>query len=447
MARVCYFISDLHIGGDEALGVCDFEDELVAFLEELASREGEEAELLILGDAFGLWEFTEIKGPEKVDALIRQFPRIFEALRKAGETITITLLPGNHDYELACYPEFVETLGRYNVRLEQSVAVTRELGTRSVRAEHGNQHDETNRMPDFGNPYAQPVGFHVTSTFVGGAGKVSERGRYNWLKDIQSVYPTEDIPHWVLSNYFYREMSPLLRWALVPFLLLFGVTFIVLGGAALEFFGFAERNVFLENRLLEGLGVFGSLVQLVLTVNAVLLAEALVLAAPLYLILKDLKRTARRFGLDADPAELTGEKEDQYIDAARRAFREDPRVAVFVYGHTHKPSLRRVGERAVLNTGTWIKRFDRMPPRLGLLPQVYVPSFCLNYFRLFEEDDRVVIEYRTIDKTPERELNLLQRMIASSKRRASPEAIPARTVLGVGMGELNRPEKLGARVV
>jgi UDP-2,3-diacylglucosamine pyrophosphatase LpxH len=429
MARVCYFISDLHIGGDEALGVCDFEDELVRFLEELSSRKDEEVELLILGDAFGLWEFTEIEGPEKVDALIGQFPRIFEAFRKAGERITITLIPGNHDYELACYPEFVETLGRYNVRLEQSVSVTRDLGTHSVWAEHGNQHDATNTMPDFGNPYAQPVGYHVTSTFVGGAGKVSERGRYNWLKDIQSVYPTEDIPHWVLSNYFYREMSPLLRWVSVPFLLLFGLTLFVLGGAGFEYLGITERNVFLNNRVLEGLGFVGSLVQLVLTVNAVLLAEVLILAVPVYLIVRDLKRTARRFGLDADPADLTGEKEDQYIEAAERVFEDDPRVAVFVYGHTHHPFLRRVGPRAVLNTGTWIKRFERVPPRLGLLPQVYVPSYCLNFFRVFEEGERVVIEYETIRKAPERELSLLQRLIASAKHGTPPKPIPERTVL------------------
>ena len=27
-----YLISDLHIGGDEALGVCDFQNELIAFI-------------------------------------------------------------------------------------------------------------------------------------------------------------------------------------------------------------------------------------------------------------------------------------------------------------------------------------------------------------------------------------------------------------------------------
>ena len=31
-----YFISDLHIGGDEALGTCDFEPELISFLDSLA---------------------------------------------------------------------------------------------------------------------------------------------------------------------------------------------------------------------------------------------------------------------------------------------------------------------------------------------------------------------------------------------------------------------------
>jgi UDP-2,3-diacylglucosamine pyrophosphatase LpxH len=429
VSHAYYFISDLHVGGDEALGVCDFENELIAFLEDLASRDDEEAELLLLGDAFGLWEFTEIEGEEKLDAIIEQFPRIFEACRRAGEKIAITLLPGNHDYELACYPEFVDKLAGYHIRLEQTASLTRELGDHRLWAEHGNQHDDTNRMPDFGNPNAQPVGYHVTSSFVGGAGKVSKRGRFNWLKDIQSVYPTEDLPHWVLSNYFYREMSPLLRWVSVPFLLLFGLTLVVLGGAALETLGVTESNVFLNNRLMEGLGFVGSLLQLILTVNAVVLAEILVLAVPFFLVWRDLKRTARRFGFDADPAELTGEKEDHYIDAAGKVFEDDPRVAVFVYGHTHHPSLRRVGGRAILNTGTWIKRFERVPPRFGLLPQVYVPSFCLNYFRISEEDGHVAIQYRTIEKGAPEELSLLQRVMVSRKRREAPEPIPERTVL------------------
>jgi hypothetical protein len=74
--------------------------ELVALLQKLAGQE-EEAELVIVGDIFGMWESTNIKGPEKLQALMQQFPIIFEAFREAGEKIKITLLPGNHDYEIA----------------------------------------------------------------------------------------------------------------------------------------------------------------------------------------------------------------------------------------------------------------------------------------------------------------------------------------------------------
>jgi metallophosphoesterase superfamily enzyme len=54
MSMTYYFISDLHIGGDEALEVCDYEEELIEFLGQMAALQ-EKAELLIIGDIFGLW--------------------------------------------------------------------------------------------------------------------------------------------------------------------------------------------------------------------------------------------------------------------------------------------------------------------------------------------------------------------------------------------------------
>lgn len=65
---VYYVISDLHIGGDEQLGTVDFFDELLGFLEHLETTK-ENAELIINGDAFGLWEFTEVDGLAKFDVL------------------------------------------------------------------------------------------------------------------------------------------------------------------------------------------------------------------------------------------------------------------------------------------------------------------------------------------------------------------------------------------
>ncbi len=427
--RTYYFISDLHIGGDEALGACDFEDELVEFLDDLAAKTDEDIELVIVGDAFGLWEFTKVDGEDKLDVLIGQFPRIFETFRNTGETIRITLLAGNHDYELACYPAFVDSLKAYNVHLEQTPAITRKLGDRRLWIEHGSQHDEANRVPDYGNPYAQPVGYYITSNVVGAAGQRSERGRYNWLKDIQSVYPTEDIPFWVLSNYFYKEMSPFLRWIALPFLLLFGVTVFVTIGSLLEAVGATDANIFLNNRLFESLGFVGSLFQLILTINMVLLIELLILAVPGWLLLRDARKTARRFGLVLDPAELTGQKEDAYLDAANSVFEANPDVVAFIYGHTHAPSVRRLGERAVINTGTWIKQFDPVKVRFGVLPNIYVPSYCLSSFRIHDEDGKVVIEYRKIDKVPTQELTWFQRLMAARYRQRNSETIPERTVL------------------
>ncbi len=430
MSKIYYFISDLHIGGDEALGVCDYEAELIAFLEDLAARQ-EDAELLIIGDIFGLWEFTDIEGPAKLRAVMDQFPNIFKALKAAGETVKITMLPGNHDYEIACYPEFVEMLKAYNIHLEQTPAVTREIGGKRIWIEHGNQYDAYNRMPDFGNPYAHPIGYFLTSSVVSTAGKHSRFGRYNWLKDIQSVYPSEQIPYWVMSNYFYHEMSPWLRWLILPFLLFSGFELFVIGGAALEWLGATNTNIFLNNWLLASLGIFGNLVQLILIINTVLFVNFLVLATPLYFIWRDFRATLQRFRIVLNPAELSSEKEQKYLDAAAEIFAAHPDMVMFIYGHTHMPSVRQLNGRLVVNTGTWLKMFAEMSTRFGFLPRLFVPYFSLNYFRISLEEGGIAVDYVKIDKAPPKDLDLLQRLLVPRKGRPLPEPIAERTWLEI----------------
>jgi UDP-2,3-diacylglucosamine pyrophosphatase LpxH len=430
MARNYYFISDLHIGGDEALGVCDYEPELVGFLKNLAARE-EDAELIIVGDIFGMWEFTNIQGPEKLQALMQQFPNIFVAFREAGEKLKITILPGNHDYEIACYPEFVEMLQAYNINLEQTPSITRELAGKRLWIEHGNQYDSFNHMPDFGNPYAQPVGYFITSGMVSGAGKHSEYGRYNWLKDIQSVYPTEQIPYWTISNYFYREMSTWLRWLILPFLLLSGLTTFVLAGAALEWLGITHTNIFLYNGLVASLGYLGNLLQIVLTVNAIVYVVLGVLLVPLSFIMRDIKETLKRFRIVVHPDDLSLEKDQSYLEAARAVFQHDPDTVIFIYGHTHAPSLRWLGNRVVLNTGTWLKRLERMPTRIGFLPNIYVPFYFLDYFKISAAEGAIAIDFQRVDKAQPQELDLLQRLLVSHKPRQTQEPPLGRTVLEV----------------
>ena len=430
MAKEYYFISDLHIGGDEALGVCDFQDELISFVDDIANT-GEDAELIIIGDAFGLWEFTGVEGTDKIEKLIGQFPEIFEAFRRAGEKFKITVLPGNHDYELACYPEFSEIFMTYNITLEQTPAITREVGGKKLWIEHGNQYDAANRMPDFGNPNAMPIGYFITSNMVGKAGQISEQGRYNWVKDIQSVYPTEMIPDWIMSNYFYREMSPVLRWVLLPFLLLSGVTLFVLGGAALEYLNITDDNIFLNNGIFDALGVVGNLFQIILTINAIAMLVFLALAVPIGVVLRDLKKTMKRFDIEMDPAKLTGSKNNSYTEAATKIFENDADVIAFIYGHTHTPSSERKGDRFVINTGTWLKRFERVSPRFGLLPAIYVPHYNLNYFKVKTDVGNIVIEYHKIDKSVSSDLSLVERLMVSQMWIKKIVPIPSRTVINL----------------
>ncbi|MFC7046061.1 metallophosphoesterase [Halobacteriaceae archaeon GCM10025711] len=428
-----YFISDLHIGGDETLQEVDFMDELLAFLEDLETSD-EDAELVVNGDAFGLWEFTELDGLEKFDALVDRYPGLFDQLRATGERVPITFIPGNHDYELACYPAYVDRLAEYNVTLEQEVVITREVADRVVWIEHGQQRDPNNRSPDFGNPYANPPGYHVNRHVTSRAGKLSERGKFNWLKDIQSVTPMTQIPDWMLSKYFYREMSPVLRYSAVPFLLLFQVSLLYLFVVLLDVSGVWSLPDSVVASVLRRLSVLGALIDFVFVVNIVVVFLLGILAIPLFFLARDVRKTLSRFGLvgSDDPEEIS----DRYVEAAREVFDAHPAVAVFVYGHTHRASVTEVDDRVVVNTGTWLKRLHRKSVILGVLPRVFYPTYLLNYVRIFEENDSVVVEYEVIDKPNPKELTLLERLL--TLRPDGNQPTPGRTVVG-GVSQSTRP--------
>jgi predicted phosphodiesterase len=365
--------------------------------------------------------------------LIEQQPRLFEQLKKTGSKIPITLMPGNHDYELACYPEFIDRLKEYNLNLVPEVSMTREIAGRKIWIEHGQQHDERNHMPDFGNPYAQPVGYFITTGIVGTAGRYSEFGRGNWLKDVQAVMPITEIPTWTISNYFYREMGPLLRLVLLPFLLLLAVGAVVVISWLMEASGLIQVNPILDNPLTDSLGVPGHVVRTVLIIEgvlALLLLLALIPAAiPLGILLRDLRRTLGRYNIlmPKTPAQIG---DGPYLGAARQVFEQDPSVAVFVYGHTHLASLKEVDGRVVINTGTWLKMPKKVPVLFGQLPPVYIPAFRLNYFRMVEEDGRLAIYYEHIEKRPPSELTWAQRLLTLTKRPPAGATIPKRTIVG-----------------
>jgi UDP-2,3-diacylglucosamine pyrophosphatase LpxH len=423
---VYYVISDLHIGGDEQLGDVEFLDELLGFLETLEET-NENAELVINGDAFGLWEFTTIEGTAKFEALVELYPELFEQFRATGETVPITMVPGNHDHELAAFDEYVDRFAEYNVNLVQEQSLTRPIGDRAIHFQHGHQQDPNNRIEDWGNEHAAPLGYYYNTRVTSRAGQLSDRGRFNWLKDVQAVTPTEWMPIWLFSKYFYREMNPLIRYALVPFLLLFNISALLAVFAGLDRAGIWSAPVDVTRDLFGQFGLAGSAVWAFLAVNVAVAALLLLVGIPFLLLKRDVRQTIERFGVfDTD---LTVDAEKPYRAAAREVFTEDPETAIFCYGHTHRPAVEEIDGGLLVNTGTWLKRLHRRNGITGLLPPVFYPSYQLCAVRIADESDGIAIEYEAIEKpspSPE-ELTLTERLLTLG-RKPDP-SLPDRTVL------------------
>ena len=423
---VYYVISDLHIGGDEQLEEVEFLDELLAFLERLETTD-EDAELIINGDAFGLWEFTELDGLAKFEHLEETYPELFEQIRATGESIPITMLPGNHDHELAAYEGYVERFAEYNVDLVQEKSITRPLDGREIHFEHGHQRDPNNRIEDWGNPEATPLGYFYNTLVVSRAGGLSNRGKYNWVKDVQAVTPTERMPVWLLSKYVYHEMNPLLRYALVPFLLLFNISALLAILAGLDLVGLWNMPVEQTQAFLGQFGLAGAAVYFLLTVNVAVAGLLLLVGVPLYLIRRDLKKTMNRMGLFE--TELTVDPNEPYEEAAREVFAERPETTIFCYGHTHRPMVKEIDGGLLVNSGTWLKRLYRRDGVIGILPPVFYPSYQLCAVRIASEPGGLVVEHEGVEKPnpSAEELTLTERLLTLG-REPDPE-LPDRTVL------------------
>lgn len=305
------------MGGDGRLQHCDYTTEFVGFLKKLEG-EARDTELLIVGDTFGFWETTVVQGVEKLDYIVGAHQVIFDQLKRTGARVKVTMMVGNHDYDLACDPAFADKLGAYNIQLDTSLSLIRTFGNKKIWIEHGQQHDWFNAFPEYGNRYALPVGYFITETFVSGASRHSDFGKGDWLKDIRSVGTTQ-IPDWILSNYFYREMGTLMRWFLLPFLLLASVTVIAILGEVLRILGIFDYNVLFHNPIMRRLPIVDNVLQVVIGINTTFM---IFFGLPMVLVVYDLMRTLRRFRLLASHgAEPDIDSSGSYLAGAQEAFR------------------------------------------------------------------------------------------------------------------------------
>jgi len=119
-----YFVSDLHIGGDETLQEVEFMDEFLTFLRELPERDGmrNSSSTAICSDSGSSLNWKGWRSSTRSSSCIPSCCSGAPGDWRAGPDHRH---PGNHDYELACHPEYVDRLAEYNVTLEQEVVITR----------------------------------------------------------------------------------------------------------------------------------------------------------------------------------------------------------------------------------------------------------------------------------------------------------------------------------
>jgi UDP-2,3-diacylglucosamine pyrophosphatase LpxH len=422
-----YIISDLHIGGDGELEDVTFKSELIGFLNSLSETDGsgEDAELIIAGDFFGFWELSTVEGPDQLSFVLDRYADVFEAFRKAGESVRITYIVGNHDHTVLGYPGSKEKLGEYNIFLDENQHLIREIAGEKIWIEHGHRHDKFNEIDEPGSELCRPAGFYITRYLLSLAGLISRMGRKNWLVNVRCVQPLNALPRWMFSSYFYLEMHPLLRLAIVPFLFFFVVSIVLFVIGIFDIFGFNTLQYLYEDTL-KTFGVVGDVVDTIIGIDVLILIIFVVVSIPLFIVFRDIKSAFKRYGLVYEKKEKA-EKEQAYLEGARKVFESDESIRFFIFGHTHNPFLLKDGNRYVINTGTWLERLERVKSFIWPFPSIFCPRYDLNYFVISHDGKDTIVEYHRVDKAPSTKLTLLQKFLISLRKKPSTVEIPSIT--------------------
>lgn len=425
MSTTYYFISDLHIGGDKKIDSFEFQEELIAFLKNIKHEKN--SELIIIGDFLGLWEMTSVPENKKVEEIIKRHKKIFEQFKDTGNVIKITTIPGNHDHELLFNKDAQALLKKYRINFEPKMSIMRSLGRKKIWIEHGNQYDKHNRFINFYKKYTAPFGYFVSRTVISSAHKYSNGDHDAWIKDIASVYPNEEVPNWIFSNYFYKEMNPLIRYTILPFLLLLTISSIFGIGLLLNEIGLIN-SMWITPKIFDKIWLIGDVIEIIITINIIVLMILVAAAGPYIILSKDIKKALTKYGLKSKTS-LKTKKEQKYIEAAKEVFKKNKRVKIFIYGHTHQASLKKIGDNIIINTGSMIKKLKRIKSRFRFLPSVYYPSNKLNYFKIYKEGKKGIIEFHEIIKNFETNLTFLERMVIFKRKKVESTNIPEKTII------------------
>ena len=114
-------------------------------------------------------------------------------------------------------------------------------------------------------------------------------------------------------------------------------------GEALRVLGIFDYNILFHNPLMSRLGIIDNVLQAVIGINCVFL---ILFGVPMAIVLHDLRRTLNRFHLVTSQSPTPDLDTDApYLEGAQAVFQKDDQVVAFVFGHTHRAFLKRLGPR------------------------------------------------------------------------------------------------------
>jgi hypothetical protein len=162
-------------------------------------------------------------------------------------------------------------------------------------------------------------------------------------------------------------------------------------------------------------------------VNSTVIVTLLILAVPLYFLMRDIRAAIVSYGIGRASAYTSRRTRS----TSRRPGESSPRTRRSRFSCTGTPTFHPCARSTDgTSSGSWLKRLDYVPVRLGRLPGIYVPSYQLNYFELTEADGTIRIRYRIIPRPRRNDLTLLERLLILGRRVKKLPPIPPETRAG-----------------
>jgi len=384
-ATLVVFVSDVHMGGDPGADLFESHDELAALFVELGAHPGP-VELVLAGDIFDLLRVGEIPpGEDRASVTLArpEYAALVEAWRSfaAGQDRRVVYLPGNHDVEVWWNPDVQRTLQRAGLVHEFSLtygARYRSAPDRLIFSEHGNQLDESNARKDYDDPSESPLGDHVVTDLIRPISPRAHLTRGIPLRDLSNVHPLALVPEWLAGRLFYLLLGRVVTYVLLPLLATVAVAY------ALVYVVATARGEIPDAAVVDA--VFATIG---LLVAVLLVAFVLAFAVLRRLLHRSIEFIAPHLaGINEEMASLERVQQLKDLNALlpNRSDVTYRDLDVFVWGHSHAPSLTLVEHRQddigiAASCGCWLRQLHPIRAHFGA-PPVFLSRFVLTHVRV-----------------------------------------------------------------